>query len=263
MASFAAVAAPGFWGVPTSSVDWCEANYALSAYVCEFFNTCSSVVLIVVGLAGAYLHRRVLERRFALVFLSVVVVGVGSVAFHGTLLFELQMLDELPMLYTAALLVYILLEDRPKPRHGPWLPAVLVIYAAFATYGAAFTRGGAQFWFFQISFASLEVLGLILTTLLYRKSREPAQRRLFRAGMTLYLLAIALWFVDLRFCDALVGALGALGLPNIQLHAWWHALVACGLYALILMIGHHRMNVLGQRPRLVRRAGIPRLVAAE
>ncbi|HEU5077548.1 MAG TPA: ceramidase [Polyangiaceae bacterium] len=241
--------APGFWGTPTASVDWCEQNYAHSTYVCEMFNTISCVAMLLVGLLGALWHHRVLEKRFLLVFLSVALVGVGSTAFHGTLLFELQMLDELPMLYTATLLVYILLENRPERRFGVWFPAALAGYAALATCGAAFMRDQAQFYSFQVTFAALEFYGLYRTFLIHRKSRNPTQRRLFRVGITLYAIAIVLWFIDLRFCDTLVSSALQLGAPNPQLHAWWHVLVSAGLYALILVIAFDRCQVLGRQPR--------------
>ena len=240
---------PGFWGPPTASVDWCEQNYAHSAYVCETFNTASSLAMLVVGLLGALWHHRALEKRFSLVFLSVALVGIGSVAFHGTLMFELQMLDELPMLYTATLLVYILLENAPQRRFGVWFPAALGGYALVATCGAAFMRGQAQFWSFQVSFAALEFYAIYRTLLIHRKSRDRTQRRLFRAGISLYVTAIILWFIDIRFCDALVGATRRLGLPNPELHAWWHVLVSAGLYALVLVIAFDRCRVLGRHPR--------------
>lgn len=239
----------GFWGAPTASVDWCEQNYAHSTYVCETFNTASSLAMLLVGVLGAFWHRRALEKRFALVFSSVALVGIGSMAFHGTLLFELQMLDELPMLYTATLLVYIVLENAPERRFGAWFPAALVAYAIIATSGAVFMRGQAQFWSFQISFAALELYGLYRTLLIYRKSTDRTQRLLFRAGISAYLAAIMLWFIDLRFCDTVVNATARLGLPNPQLHAWWHVLVSAGLYALVLVIAFERSRVVGSQPR--------------
>jgi len=254
---------PGFWGTPTASVDWCEQNYAHVSYVCELFNTISSLSMLLVGLCGALWHRRVLEKRFALVFSSVALVGVGSVAFHGTLIFELQMLDELPMLYTAALLVYILLENERERRFGVWFPAALAGYAVFATCGAAFMRGQAQFLSFHVSFAALEFYGLYRTWLIHRRSRDRTQRRLFRAGISLYVAALVLWFVDLRFCDTLVNVTLNLGVPNPQLHAWWHVLVSMGLYVLILVIAFDRCRVLGRHPRWQYRLLVVPVVATD
>src|SRR5215218_2837411 len=159
---------PGHWGAVTSSVDWCERNYALTPYVAELFNTLSSLAMVVAGVAGAWLHRRVLERRFLLAFALLVLVGLGSVAFHATLRFELQMLDELPMLYLVILMVYVLAEPGPAPRFGRWLPGLLVAHALLVTALCAFTRGRLQFWTFQLSFGSLELLSLVSVWALQR-----------------------------------------------------------------------------------------------
>lgn len=259
----AASAPSGFWGPPTSSIDWCEANYAVSYYVAEWFNTLSSLPLVVVGLLGVHWHWRVLERRFLLVFASVALVGIGSTAFHGTLLFRLQMLDELPMLYTATLMVYLLLEGKREPVHGRWLPVALVSYLLVATFGAALTRGSVQAWFFQVSFTLLEFLGLYLTYRIYRASKAPDQRRVFRVGMALYAVAIVAWFLDFRYCEQLVAALNRVGLPNLQLHALWHLLVAGGLYCLILVIAYQRLQVLGREPYVERSGWVLRLRTGE
>lgn len=246
---------PGFWGAPTSSVDWCEINYEHTPYVCEFFNTLSSVALVAAGVLGAFLHRRTLEARFLLVFIAVSIVGLGSIAFHATLRFELQMLDELPMLYAVILLVYALIEDGPRPRYGPSLPLVLFGYAIFLTYLCTFTRGPLEFYVFQFSFGSLEFFSLYRCYRLYRKSARPTARRLYRTGMSLYALAIGLWFIDIRFCGA-VRALPSLGIPNPQLHAWWHVLVSGGFYLLVLLIAYERAQTLGRDPEIRRAMGV-------
>tara|TARA_B100000524_G_scaffold246589_1_gene132412 strand:+ start:395 stop:745 length:351 start_codon:yes stop_codon:yes gene_type:complete len=41
------------------------------------------------------------EWRFFIAYAAVIIVGVGSMAFHMTLLRPMQMLDEVPMLYSA------------------------------------------------------------------------------------------------------------------------------------------------------------------
>ena len=229
----------GFWGPPTSSVDWCEADYQVTPYVAEFWNTLSSLALVVAGTLGLWLNR-VLPRRFLAAYGLLAVVGLGSMAFHATLRFELQMLDELPMLYLVTLIVYLLVEHGPVRRLGAWFPWGLVGYDVFLTILCSGSRGRLQFWLFQLSFGSLEVWSLWRVSLSFRRSENLAQRRLFRFGMSAYLLGIAVLFCDLQFCAQLGTWLPLHGIPNPQLHAWWHVLVACGFYALVLFIARDR-----------------------
>jgi len=234
----------GYWGTPTSTVDWCEVNYAITPFVCEFFNTLSSLAMIAAGVLGAVVHRHVFDRWTLAAFGLLGLVGVGSVAFHGTLRFELQMLDELPMLYLVTLVTYLLLE----PRFGLWLPAALFTYAVLATASEAFTRGHVQFLLFQLTFGALEMFCMFRVYVLSRVAENKPVRPLFNLGAGLYFAAIALWFVDLRFCDVVSVRLPALGLPNPQLHAWWHVLVSCGFYLLLLVVGYDRLRRRHARP---------------
>jgi len=36
----------GYWGPSTSSIDWCEANYAITRFIAEFTNTLSNLVFV-------------------------------------------------------------------------------------------------------------------------------------------------------------------------------------------------------------------------
>ena len=255
-----------FWSEPTSTVDWCEANYEHTRYVAEFFNTASSVCIVAAGVLGLYWHYQYLEKRFLLCFSSVTLVGLGSMAFHGTLQFELQLLDELPMLYSAIIMVYILLENKAAPgsrrRFGLWLPLVLGLHAIFVTSLSAFTRGSLQFYLFHVSFGTLEFASLYGVYRVQRKRNDKHLSRLFRQGMAAYAVALALWLADLKLCDLLSVELPQLGIPNPQLHAAWHILVSYGFYCLLLVVAYDRLLFLGKRPRLERRLGfIPYLHA--
>jgi len=42
----------GFWSPRTASVDWCEPNYLHSVYVAEWYNTLSSLAVVLMGLTG-------------------------------------------------------------------------------------------------------------------------------------------------------------------------------------------------------------------
>jgi dihydroceramidase len=248
--------AQGFWGAPTSSVDWCEANYLYSPYLCELFNTLSSLAIVLAGFFGVWFHRGVLQRRFLLAFLALLMVGIGSVAFHATLRFELQMLDELPMLWLALVMIYTLIENQPTRRFGPWFPALLVIHGMLVSLLVLFTRGGLEFWIFQISFGVTEVYGLYRVWRIHRRSRSAIVHRLFRWGMGFYLVAIALWTVDTHLCSFVSATLPSWGLFNPQLHAVWHVLVSLGFYSLVLLIAYDRFDVLAIRVGLERRFGI-------
>lgn len=220
--------------------------------------------MIVAGLVGIALHRRLLEKRFLLAFAAVCLVGVGSIAFHATLRFELQLLDELPMLYSALILVYILLENRSERRFGAWFPALLVAHAVLVTGLTAFTRGTLQVVLFHTSFGSLEFFGLYRVYRISRNSSDVAVHRLFRAGIGAYALALVFWFTDLQACEILDGALPRLGLVNPQLHALWHVLVSIGLYLLVVLIAYDRLQVLGRRPKLEAWLGfIPRVTVRQ
>lgn len=98
------------YGKITSLLDWCEEDlFSPIWFVAEFWNTVSNVAMLVLGLYGAYrCHKQGLDLRFILGYLSLSLVGIGSAAFHGTLLFESQLLDEIPMLITDAIYLYII-----------------------------------------------------------------------------------------------------------------------------------------------------------
>jgi dihydroceramidase len=252
------MACSGFWGPVTSSVDWCEANYAHSRFICEWFNTFSSLAMLAAGTAGFALHRRepAVDKRFLLAFGLVVLVGVGSVAFHATLRFRFQMLDEVPMLYVALVVVYALVENRPQRRFGLTFQAALVLWGLILTALSTLTRGRVQFIAFQASFGSLELYALAAMVRTARTTTSAPVRRLLHAGLAIYVLGILFWLTDLRWCRVLQH-LGPL--PNPQLHAWWHVLASWGLYLVILALAGARAHTLGFSPRLERRFGIPRL----
>jgi Ceramidase len=61
-----------------------------------------------------------------------VIVGLGSFAFHATLLYSSQMADELPMSWAALSWCYIQVERGPKERF-PSLPRLLWLYSLITT----------------------------------------------------------------------------------------------------------------------------------
>jgi dihydroceramidase len=230
----------GFWGVPTSTVDWCEQNYAVTPYVCELFNTVSSLAMVAAGILGLLRRRPPLAGPVRVASALLVLVGLGSIAFHATLRFELQMLDELPMLYLVTWLVYLLVEPGPDRLLGVWFPALLGVYAVVATSLATLTRGSAQFLAFHVSFGALELFCLARVAWLALRPENAPVRRAFMLGMASYLIGLAVWAVDLKACRFVGVTLPTSGIPNPQLHAWWHVLVSVGFFLLLGVVSFDR-----------------------
>ncbi|KAJ6256907.1 hypothetical protein Dda_7790 [Drechslerella dactyloides] len=130
----------GLWGVPTSSVNWCEQDYTISYYVAEFFNTFSSLCMVFFGLLGQWSLRRLSPPsqttskditaiydpllahpsllgidRIWLTWFALQLVGWGSVAFHGSLQWWSQAFDEVPMVWTAIIHLTTCLVARGEP----------------------------------------------------------------------------------------------------------------------------------------------------
>ena len=102
------VEAKGYWGEITSNYDWCEPNYQYTVYIAELFNTLSSIPVFLAGLYGLInCMRYKYEYKFYFNNITLMVVGIGSIAFHGTLLREGQILDELPMLWCSLSMLYV------------------------------------------------------------------------------------------------------------------------------------------------------------
>jgi len=99
----------GYWGKPSANIDWCEDNYAVSPYIAEFFNALSSTSYLITSVIGAWFTLKYkLEQRFLVCFTSIFLMGIGSIAFHATLLRTTQILDEIPLIFSALTFIYIL-----------------------------------------------------------------------------------------------------------------------------------------------------------
>ncbi|KAJ1503996.1 Alkaline ceramidase 3 [Coelomomyces lativittatus] len=120
---------PGFWGPVTASIDWCESNYAVTYYIAEFFNAISNIFPIVSGIFLSLKAKRLnVGAQYVYSALCLCLVGLGSFLFHGTLLFQAQMLDELPMIYMQLICLYISIQTECR-RSLPRLKWVFVLFA--------------------------------------------------------------------------------------------------------------------------------------
>jgi dihydroceramidase len=84
----------GYWGPIEANHAFCEPHYMMSPYIVEWFNCTSSIIYILLALTVSF-PKDVFLNTAARGWL--VLVGVGSMLFHGTMRYIFQLSDEIPM----------------------------------------------------------------------------------------------------------------------------------------------------------------------
>eukprot|EP00927_Polykrikos_kofoidii_P078356 TRINITY_DN7518_c0_g1_i2.p1 TRINITY_DN7518_c0_g1~~TRINITY_DN7518_c0_g1_i2.p1 ORF type:complete len:303 (-),score=44.48 TRINITY_DN7518_c0_g1_i2:81-989(-) len=235
-------AGAGFWGAKTANVNWCESDYVVTHYIAEFGNAISSCSIIVLGVYGLVMHWTTVEMRFIIAFACLLVVGAGSFAFHATLWRSLQLWDELPMVWTEGVFLYIIIAMEDKREVGPRraLGVSISLLVTFATVFIALfdTEGHAIFCFI---YGGTEVLIIFLAAHLTFKHRSRVAVYLFETSLLFNAASFLLWLVDRNFCPVV---------RSLQLHAYWHVGTGIGVSSLVVSWIWMRHNWLGEKPLL-------------
>lgn len=124
----------GYWEPVTSTLDWCEENYYATRYSAEIVNTLTNLLFIILAFKG--IHNCIKhghDRIFLLTFVGYLVVGSGSFAFHTTLKYPMQLVDELSMIYTTCLMFWATFEHNRAPPFPAILAVTLASLALFIT----------------------------------------------------------------------------------------------------------------------------------
>ena len=220
----------GFWHPHTATLDWCEENYIYSHYIAEFHNTTTSLLFpLMAAYAGYYTwkHSRV-GSRYLLAYVILGIVGIGSALFHGTLRYEMQLADELPMIYGAAQQLFCLLPTR--------LNAIFIflLCTSFTVYYIFVDRNP---WIHELLFGGIEIaFALVYLCKALSIQRKRDSLKLLGTGVFFTLLASAMWIIDNNFCPQLRAIRIALGpvLGDVfEMHAWWHAISGLGVLWLL------------------------------
>lgn len=212
------------WDPVTATIDWCEDNYAVWSVVAEFWNTASAFLYVGAGLYGWRVHSSSLRPAERAGFLGIVLVGLGTAAFHTTLKYWAQLLDELPMIYVEAYLVS--LHYGPLGKTALWLGAILF------TVSYAYYRNPV---YHEAVFGALLAFAVYTYSKRMKEVRSEESRRsisrLIKVTLASAALGFALWNVD-NLCCAHLRALRS-KIPSLfffELHAWWHFCTAIAAY---------------------------------
>ncbi|XP_065886856.1 alkaline ceramidase 3-like [Dysidea avara] len=256
----------GHWGKPTSTLDFCEENYVVNFYIAEFWNTITNVSMIIPPLVGAVTSwRDGLERRYTASYILLTVVGIGSSLFHGSLLYHMQLLDELPMLFTAVQFLYCLLNmGGPHGKQSLFTIIYLnVLYLIAAIISIAYMVVGNPV-FHQVAYGV--IVAAILLEAFYVLKTHVHWRYLSWAFVSFgsYIMAFLIWLLDNNYCSDLRDMRADLGQQHpisvfSQLHGWWHLLAGIGSFLHILISSRVRMTYLGYNTKIKTICGIPYL----
>jgi len=205
----------------------------------EFYNSTSNIVFVALGLYGLIrgIHIK-LDFAYLFCYLAVICVGIGSFLFHGTLTWNSQLADELPMLWGDAAFLYALTPHKFRQTQSQQLMLAtgltLLVVLISAIY--IYTRNAV---FFESSYG----VGAILITIRcatwsnYNKDNQATQvaRRLIFIGTLSFLTGFFFWNLDNTFCKELRQMRKVVGwffAPLFQYHALWHLLTGIATYFL-------------------------------
>ncbi|CAH0518908.1 unnamed protein product [Peronospora belbahrii] len=234
----------GFWGPPTSTIDWCESNYTYNYYIAEFWNTVSNLLFVLLGLYGLYRSIKMgFEPRFHLQFIGVMVTGFGSAMFHGTLQHVYQQCDETPMVWSILAWIYTVYNNEIE--QIPIKNANNYVIVFLTTIGVMFTAVHAIYRFttvFQLFFGILASLACARLCMYYTEVTDPRAKAVARSYVMTNLFGFVFWFMDYHYCHIMHG------LPvNPQGHAWWHIFMGISSYYGPIFMQYVRMEQLKKK----------------
>jgi len=178
--------------------------------------------------------RERIEKRFVVLYAGIVIIGIGSVAFHGALLLEYQLLDELPMIWTTLAWVYIY-QTMESPRKGK--PEDKVLATRLAIFGAVWGIAAPWVHFYApIAFQSLFILllsyALINAHSYWKICKNTTARKMYIFYNMSLVAGALLWLCDKHACNQLHELFGDYSWHKYvgSLHGYWHCLMSLNVY---------------------------------
>ncbi|KAG5668149.1 hypothetical protein PVAND_016101 [Polypedilum vanderplanki] len=204
----------------SSPVDWCEPNYQILSYVAEFYNTFSCLIMVFVPPIAIYLFRnyaKAVNCGIQAIMFMLIVVGVTSMYFHGTLSLMGQLLDELSILWVYALGVCLYCPSKYIPKSMCRKKFSVVITAIALMFTVLSVWKPFVNAFAQMSL-TIPIIYYVSTEIKNLKRNEKEVYKIGVKTLVMGITAVILWFNDRLFCEFYK----SYGI--IYLHAIWHIL---------------------------------------
>lgn len=254
----------GFWGTPTSTIDWCEENYVITPYIAEWSNTLTNTGFVMLALYLLYSSwKNKLEMRFKLVCMGFGLVGIGSWLFHMTLQYHYQLLDELPMVYATCIPAWSIFceeidlntaKTKSPTRRKQWAVGLTIFLGAnlLTLIYLIFKDPTIH----QVGYAVINAIVILFayrltTQLVHDKRAQDNLHMAMKLGIAIFLSGYFVWQLDVHLCELWIHIRRSyLRLPLgllLELHGWWHLLTGLGVYFYIVYLEYLRIYVHGKR----------------
>ncbi|RAL64641.1 hypothetical protein DID88_001674 [Monilinia fructigena] len=250
-------AGTGYWGPVTSTINWCEEDYYATIYSAEIVNTITNLIFVILAWKGiASCVRYGHDAVFLMGFISYLVIGVGSMLFHATLIYPMQLLDELAMIYLMCILVYAVFSHRKSPLARILIALSVTGLAVFITLYYHYLQDPV---FHQNMFALLTTVVVLRSMWIMESLLNPTRRekdgkidaveqkrrdyrdgkilrkmwRMNYIGLSYVAIAFGIWNLDNIYCGTIRRWRREVGLPwgiLLEGHGWWHILTGIAAY---------------------------------
>lgn len=179
----------------SSSFNFCEIDYLHHSYIVEYYNTISSLPIVLLGVYGLFFNKK-LSNKYDVRYVLLILIGLGSIFFHTTMTRVGQLFDEIPMIWLNSFLLYDM------------IPSFFWFISAFSiTY-------------YYIIFQSYEIFliyfiftGIFVYFTPIYMNKNIIASRLLKLSLSLFTIGFIKWILDNLCCNYL---------HDYYLHAWWH-----------------------------------------
>jgi len=253
----------------TSTINWCEEDYYATIYSAEIVNTLTNLLFQFLAFKGILnCLKNDHDSIFLVTFIGYLLVGTGSLLFHATLKYPMQLVDELSMIYTTCLMFYATFSHKQKPPVPLFLALFLVSLSIFITgyyhylQDPAFHQNAYALLTAIVLFRSMYIMEINIrpsfnkrkeahqmmqkqgaTTEAQRLEQQRVDERdtktlrlmwtMIGFGLSIFLGGFGIWTLDNVYCGTLRKWRHEIGLPwgiLLEGHGWWHLMTGLGAY---------------------------------
>eukprot|EP01084_Bolivina_argentea_P152430 265919_1 len=232
----------GYWSPRTASFNWCEIDYSVTYYVAEFWNSISNIMYLLCSIhlmiqynemrkhikLNPWISNRYKTINVYLMYLNfacLAAIGFGSTAYHLTLKWYGQKLDQIAEISTVETLLFITIIFQYLSSVNFLIETVRIIFICVYIIIALLIMFFAKYYFGSFIVVTMAFVYIRGQYIAYKYSHaQHLQINLYRI-IFLFVLAGICWYIDRYYCEII-----QLKYKYFYGHALWHVLTALAFH---------------------------------